>query len=503
MAPREDDAGAPGLPRVLVLVVAYNAERFVGSVLERIPARVWDGEGYRTQVLVLDDGSTDRTPDAVEAWRRASGRRNLLALAHPVNQGYGGNQKIGYHYAITRGFDHVVLLHGDGQYPPELLPELLAPLLADRADVVLGSRMLEPRRALAGGMPFYKWVGNQVLTAFQNLVLGARLAEFHTGYRAYRVAALAGVPFAANADGFGFDTDILIQMLQTGRRIRELSIPTHYGDEVCHVDGVRYALEVAWTSVRARIQPLGILYDPRFDYAASESPYRPKLGYASSHQLAVDRVRPGETVLDLGSGPGDVVEAMAAKGARVVAVDREIAPRVAAAAVGTVAADLETFDFRLEGVEPDRITALDVLEHLAAPERFLAALRARYGDRAPAVLVTTPNVAFVAVRLGLLLGTFNYGRRGILDMDHKRLFTFASLRRLLEAAGYEVRELSGIPAPFPLALGDGLPARALLALNQVLIRVAPGLFAYQLACVARPKPTLEHLLARAAGGEGP
>ena len=112
----------------------------------------------------------------------------ITVLYNPVNQGYGGNQKIGYHYAIERGFDFVALLHGDGQYAPEFLPALIEPLLKGEADAVFGSRMMNKRDALKGGMPLYKFVGNRILTSIQNRVLGANLTEFHSGYRVYSVA---------------------------------------------------------------------------------------------------------------------------------------------------------------------------------------------------------------------------------------------------------------------------------------------------------------------------
>lgn len=135
-------------PHVLVFIVAYHAETTIASVLDRIPALA----GYETEVLVIDDGSLDRTFAISEGIRcHQACRHPLTVLANPVNQGYGGNQKIGYHYAICHGFDFVALVHGDGQYPPELLPEMLVPLSSGEAEVVHGSRMLPPRQALRGG----------------------------------------------------------------------------------------------------------------------------------------------------------------------------------------------------------------------------------------------------------------------------------------------------------------------------------------------------------------
>lgn len=477
--------------RVLVFIVSYNAERFIEKVLDRIPEIVWSNDRYETEVLVIDDSSPDGTFERAEAFARARGRGKITVLFNPVNQGYGGNQKIGFHYAVEKGHDIVVLLHGDGQYAPELLPQMIEPLLGDDVDLVLGTRMARKLDALKGGMPLYKWVGNQILTRIENAILGSRLSEFHTGYRAYRVAALASVPFPRNSDYFDFDTDILIQFIETRKRIVEVPIPTYYGDEISHVNGLKYARLIVSSCLLAKVQRLGIYYHPKWDYDLGKPRYESKLGYDSSHQYAVDRVPDEATVIDVGGGNRHVADALHGKGARTTVVD-QVAP-------AGVEVDLDGYDFA--GLpDPDVVLALDVIEHLRSPEDFLDRLRARFGAVTPKLVLTTPNIAFAAVRLSLLLGAFNYGPRGILDMDHRRLFTFTSMRRLLESRGFDIVESDGIPAPFPLALGDGRLARALLAINARLIRVAPGLFSYQMAFVAVPRRTLDHLLAAAHAG---
>jgi len=496
-------------PRVLIFVVCFHAERFIASVLERIPAAVWSNDAYDVEILVIDDGSADATFERARAFLAASGRRGLTVLRNPVNQGYGGNQKIGYHYAIEKGFTAVVLLHGDGQYAPERLPDLIAPILSGEADVVLGSRMLRRADALKGGMPLYKWVGNQILTALQNRLLGTRLAEFHTGYRAYRVASLSRVPFQANADYFDFDTDILIQLTDTGARIREVAIPTYYGEEISRVNGMRYAALIVWATLLSRVVRWGILYQPKFDYGGVNEHYRPKLGYPSSHEFALARVRSGATVMDLGCGPGYFTRELVKRGAAAISVDWRISDEVRALSRAAIEGDLDDLPLEappLESAGPgaagaripvDAILALDVIEHLRSPEAFLRKIREAHSARPPEVVITTGNVAFILVRLALLLGQFNYGKRGILDLTHTRLFTFGSLRRALVQGGYDVLLEQGIPAPFPEALGPGRIARLLLLVNRALIFLSKGLFSYQIAFVARPRPTLAVLLRRA------
>jgi glycosyltransferase involved in cell wall biosynthesis len=486
--------------RVLILVVSFHAEDHIERVLGRIPEEIWNSSEFETEVLIIDDASADRTFLKAEMFAREQARRRLTVLFNPRNLGYGGNQKVGYHYAVQNGFDAVVLLHGDGQYPPELLSKMLEPVLRGEADAVFGSRMLKKRDALKGGMPLYKWVGNQILTRLQNRIMGSRLSEFHSGYRAYRVTALASVPFSRNSDYFDFDTDIIIQLLQTGKRIREIPIPTFYGEEICRVDGIRYGALVVAACLRAQIMRLGIFHDPRFDYESQNTHYTSKFGYPSSHQLALDLVRPGSTVLDIGCGPGFMAAALRKKSVSTISVDRYVQAQARENSMEAIEADIDEYGFELTAPKVDTVLALDIIEHLRSPEAFLSRLRARLSRHQPQVVLTTGNIAFLPVRLALLLGAFNYGKRGILDLDHTRLFTFGSLRRALETTGYEILETRGIPAPFPLALGPTWLARALTRLNCALIRLSRGMFSYQIAIVARPKPTLEHLLENALEG---
>jgi len=475
-------------PKVLILIVSYHAEQFIQSVLTRIPAEIWRNDRFETEVLIIDDQSPDQTFDRAVAYARQTNKTNVTVLYNPKNQGYGGNQKIGYHYAIEKGFDSVVLLHGDGQYAPEHLPAMLAPLIGDTADVVLGSRMINRGDALRGKMPLYKWVGNQILTFCQNRILGSRLAEFHTGYRAFRVSALASIPFERNSNYFDFDTEILIQLMDTGKRFAEIPVPTFYGDEVSRVNGLKYAALIIRTSILSRIMRLGIFHDPRFDYEGSTR-YAPKFGYPSSHEYALRRVRPESVVVDVydGGGPGLMAKALAGKGVTTIALDSHL---------DTPAREPSRTEAG-RGDKVDTILLLDVIEHQASPELLLQRVRSRYCEHAPEVVITTGNVAFLPVRLALFLGQFNYGKRGILDLTHTRLFTFSSLRRVLTQNGYDVVAMAGLPAPFPLAFGDGWLARMLLAINGLLITLSKGLFAYQIAMVAIPRPTLQLLLREA------
>ena len=208
--------------KIGILVVAYNAESTLASVLDRIPV---DFRSRSTEVIISDDHSHDSTY-LVGVGYKESSDLPIEVIRQSKNLGYGGNQKAGYRLAIERGLDIVVLLHGDGQYAPECLPEIVAPIEAGQADAVFGSRMMIKGSARKGGMPLYKFVGNRILTTAENAALGTNLSEFHSGYRAYSVRALEKLPFENNADGFNFDTQIIIQLHDSGQRTVFSSQPT-------------------------------------------------------------------------------------------------------------------------------------------------------------------------------------------------------------------------------------------------------------------------------------
>ena len=484
--------------RVLIFIVAYNAERTIRDVISRIPRSLAQ---FETEILIIDDSSQDRTFEvAHKVGKRGEISFPVTVLYNPVNQGYGGNQKIGFQYAIHNDFDFVALVHGDGQYAPECLPELLQPLLAAEADAVFGSRMISRFTALKGGMPLYKFIGNRVLTAIQNRVLGSSLSEFHSGYRLYSVNALRRVPFDRNTNDFHFDTQIIIQFLRAGLRIKELPIPTYYGDEICHVNGIKYACQVIVTTFRSRIQDLGIYYDRKFDVGLRSNNnlfYESKLSFQSPHTLALSRIPPGATVADIGCASGYVNTALKQKGCRVTALD-QFPIKDELEFDRFLQADLDNVNFPFDAGAFDYILLLDVIEHLRSPERFVETLRRmRISGQQVKVIVSTANVAFFITRFALLFGWFNYGRRGILDLTHTRLFTFNSLRKLFEQAGYQVEEIRGVPAPFPLALGNSVFSKMMLLVNRLLIGVSKSLFSYQIFMVCSPLPSLEWLLAQA------
>lgn len=479
--------------KILIFIVTYNAEKTIENVLNRIPDEILRGENHDTDILIIDDSSTDKTFLKANEYKNKHGLENVNILFNPVNLGYGGNQKVGYHYAIQNNFDIVVLLHGDGQYAPEELSRLLNPLINDQADAVFGSRMISGLSAIRGGMPLYKFFANKILTFIQNFILGSKLSEFHSGYRLYKVDILSRIPFESNSNDFDFDTDIIIQLLQKNLRIIELPISTFYGDEICYVSGIDYAYNILKSCILSKFQSLGFFYHPKFDNFSENMVYEGKFGYISSHQIAYDFVEIGDRVLDLASGPGILYGKINEKASHITAIDKYSPSLIKKADESFIQADLDEFDFSKLNSTYDKILMLDIIEHLKDPEAFLIRLRKSLGYR-PSILITTGNIGFFVNRILLLFGYFHYGKMGILDKTHTRLFTYRSLRHILRIYGFEIIDFRGIPAPYPKAIGLNSFSRLLLKINETLIRISKGFFSYQIAFIVKPLPTLDQLL---------
>jgi glycosyltransferase involved in cell wall biosynthesis len=235
--------------KIGVLIVAYNAEDTLARVLDRIPH---DFARQIDSILVCDDASTDNTHQVGLEYKSGS-NLPLTIVRHEINLGYGGNQKTGYQWALEKNLDAVILLHGDGQYAPEYLPQMVEPIISGRADVVFGSRMITQGGARKGGMPLYKYVGNKILTYLQNSLAKVSLSEWHSGYRAYSVSALHKVNFLKNSDYFDFDSQIILQMIGARQRIVEIEIPTFYGDEISRVNGIKYGLKILIHTLKFRL----------------------------------------------------------------------------------------------------------------------------------------------------------------------------------------------------------------------------------------------------------
>jgi glycosyltransferase involved in cell wall biosynthesis len=479
--------------RVAIFIVAFQAEHFIADVLDRIPPRLRD---LFAEILVIDDSSSDLTFDTARLAAERMGFNNVTVLRTPFNRGYGGNQKLGYLHAIKQGFDYVVLLHGDGQYAPEYLPQIVIALGEDEPDALIASRMINRRDALRGGMPLYKWVGNQILTTIENRMLGSNLSEFHSGYRAYRVDALRSIKFQLNSDDFHFDTEVLIQLLQTGRVVKEIPVPTFYGDEISRVNGLKYAANCLKAVSKVRLGQAGLFYEPKFDFGTfDESGYRVKQADNTLHHEILSRDWPADwRVADLGSSRGVLSAQLAQKVAHVTSADVE-RPAEAGDAEA-IELDLDgDFDRTLGRSQYDCVLMLDVLEHLKRPEEGVRKI-AEILKPGGTLYASTGNIAFLVMRLSLILGQFNYGKRGILDLTHTRLFTIYSFKKLLTNGGFVIKEVHGFGPPIRDMVGASPTLRAADATSGLLARLWPRLFAFSFLIVAVKADELEDIYAR-------
>jgi glycosyltransferase involved in cell wall biosynthesis len=234
--------------KVVIVMPAYNAALTIAETVQAIP------EGFYDEIVVVDDHSGDDTVARARAL-------NLKAIRHPHNVGYGGNQKTCYMEALRDGATIVVMLHPDGQYDPAIIPEMIRPIREGRADMVLGSRMMIPGAARRGGMPLWKRIANRFLTTAENLAMGQRFTECHTGYRAYSRRFLETVPFLRNANGFVFDTEVIFQAVHFGLPVVEVPVASRYFDDASSVgfsQGVVYGLGTLWTATRFLLHRWGI-----------------------------------------------------------------------------------------------------------------------------------------------------------------------------------------------------------------------------------------------------
>jgi glycosyltransferase involved in cell wall biosynthesis len=251
MAIRE---GTPSRPKVIAVLPAMNAAKTLERTVGAIPRDFVD------EVILVDDHSTDET-------RELAQNLPIHLVWHPHNAGYGANQKTCYLEALQRNADVVVMLHPDGQYEPELIPAMCAPILAGEADLVLGSRFAEPGMALSNGMPRWKYFVNRGLTRVENRVMGTELSEAHTGYRAYSREFLLTVPFLRNANDFSFDSEVLMQATAFGMRIAEVPARGRYFDDASSVGlraGAVYGAKTLWAALRLFLHRARILPSRRF-----------------------------------------------------------------------------------------------------------------------------------------------------------------------------------------------------------------------------------------------
>jgi len=246
--------------KVIAVMPAYNAELTLPATVGDMPP------GSVDEVILVDDGSKDRT---VELAREMG----LTVIAHPENRGYGGNQKTCYRHALERGADIIVMIHPDYQYDSRVIPHAVGFIELDICDVVLGSRIRSRDEALAGGMPFYKYLSNRFLTAVENTALGQNLGDFHSGFRVYRRSVLETIPFERNSDDFVFDTQFLVQAVYFNFRLGDIPVPVRYFSEASSINfrrSTRYGISTLATVGSYWLHRLGLKKSHLFERLANK-----------------------------------------------------------------------------------------------------------------------------------------------------------------------------------------------------------------------------------------
>lgn len=246
--------------KLIVVMPAYNAEKTLRQTHRELPHE------YVDEVILVDDASSDRTAEVAS-------ELGIRTIIHRENKGYGANQKTCYHEALHHGADIVVMVHPDYQYSPRLVTAMASMIASEQYDVVLGSRILGGQ-ALKGGMPLYKYIANRLLTFVENLIVGAKLSEYHSGFRAFSRGVLGGLPLEENDDDFVSDNEMLVHAVYFGFRIGEISCPTRYFEDASSINfsrSVKYGMGVLATSVKFLLQKTGIRSFPLFS-TAGEGP---------------------------------------------------------------------------------------------------------------------------------------------------------------------------------------------------------------------------------------
>lgn len=477
------------IPKIGVFVVTYNAVNTLTQTLKRIPSIIFD---IVEEIFVFDDASKDDTRLLAEGFKKVYNINKMTVRVHPRNLGYGGNQKAGYVYAIERELDYVVLLHGDGQYVPEALPSLIRPILERQANVIFGSRMLISGEARRGGMPLYKFIGNKILSTYQNLMLGSTLSEFHSGYRIYSVELLKKIPFKLASDDFHFDTEIIIQVHEWGEQVQEVPIPTYYGNEISYVSALKYAVNIFRTMVDYKLHQWGLKEDIRFKIIDANPIYQFKNHPLSSHMQIVDLVPYERKVLDVGCGKGLLLPFLLRKKCEVSGIDILPQENMDGGALTYKQVDLDiTPNIPYPEETFDVIILADFIEHIRNPEAILNEVRRTLKSEGR-VIISTGNIALWLYRVLLLLGSFPYGRRGILDETHVHLYTLSTLCQLMRRVGFKILEKRVAPIPFELIIKNKL-GEIMNYLYYILAKLWKRFFAYQFILVCRKEELIKNI----------
>ncbi len=464
-------------PRIALLVFDSPDAGSLRSLLRELPpsATPWIEE-----LLVVNREPRDLTR-AAEAELVKESPVELRFHRNPRQYGYGSAREAAFEYALGRGFEHVVVMRGDGSHPPALVDELVQAVLADPEAVVIASRPGIPRdgRGGLGG-----WVDRLEATAGSRLherALGIGLRDYQSSYRVYPVEALRHLPFQLNDDGEGFDTELLIQLRALGAPTREVEAGRSWREWRRPGGGLRRLARSLLATLGYRLHQLH--FTRRGQYLIDHGVhYTLKLSPTGSHMQIVDAIRDESRVLDLGCSQGLLARPLLEKKVELTGVDAAEAHGVAREVAAYYQRDL---DLPLElpvGRVFDYVVVADVIEHVRNREQMLRGAR-RYLKKDGRLIISTGNLALWFYRLSLLVGRFEYGPRGILDRTHVHLYTRATFRREVERAGFHILEERVTSLPFEVVFestGRSRQVQRLARAYHWLAKLWPEMFAYQI-----------------------
>jgi 2-polyprenyl-3-methyl-5-hydroxy-6-metoxy-1,4-benzoquinol methylase len=449
--------------KILLTLIPENSQELISN-LHAISNLSHPNFEMELKVVVNLKALTDAEKTLLE-------NNSTAIIALQDNFELGKIHKIIFEYSRKMQYDFIILANlMQYEYLKSNLHELLDPLHPDLA-------------YLTGGETVHSQFG--IVNFIQQKVFQKQLNLFPK-ICIYNTHFLSKIPHLYNSDSASFINEIAIQIVLSDLEFKEVKsnlktkIPT------------AVKLQTLQVFFRAYLHSLGIFYQNKFDIIKDNLQYSLKLNYASSHTFAIDAVPANSHVIDIGAGPFGVGHELKKKGCHVVTVDQfDIPERYKLDQHIITNLDKE---FSISIQEYDCILFLDIIEHLVNPEEFMFNLSKQFSYQKQKVVFTTGNISFFPVRMVLLLGYFNYGKSGILDKTHTRLFTFSSFEKLISDAGLIIKEVKGIPAPYPKALGNNFLSKTLLALNLLFIKLSKGLFSYQIYIEAETNPSVYYIV---------
>jgi 2-polyprenyl-3-methyl-5-hydroxy-6-metoxy-1,4-benzoquinol methylase len=463
-------------PRIGLFLFDCDDLELLRSVLDRVPraAIPWFEE-----IVIMQELSASRD-HPVPTHLMGDRWVNLQIQRLPRDAGYGGARKAAFEYALLKGFDHVVMMRGDGLHPPANLPALIAPIHEDPGQMVFAYRRLNLPKGPGSWKLLPNLVAHTLATGFQNRLLGLRLRDYHSGYRLYAMQAIERIPYQLDSDDHCFDMQLVIQCRVLGVPVAEVPAGPIWREYSTNRVGLAEVLRACRCAIDYRLHQLHVLRLGQY-FVEQDVRYTFKQSRTGSHMQIIAAIEPGSSVLDLGCSQGLLARPLREKDVRITGVD--IAPP------GSRTDELDAYfrrdlDLPLElplEREFDYIVVSDVIEHLRNRTQLLRGAR-RFLKEGGRLIISTPNIALWFYRLSLLVGRFEYGPRGVLDETHVHLFTRSTFRREVEKAGFFVLRERVTALPFELVFESTGRSRLIRAINRfyhTLARIWPTMFAYQ------------------------